>query len=466
MKKAFLTIIIWLIGILSVMAVNPRDMKFGPLQFKPSEPVRFVADNGMVVYFLEDHQLPVVSAAFYFKGGDIYDSPEKSGLAELTANLMRTGGAGDRTPDQVDQDLDFVAANISFNSGNEVLIVNMNCLRKDIHPVFGILADILIRPMFDSAKFSLEVSNKKDEILRQNDDPGQITRRVYYETVYKGHPYGRGPTLASMGLITRDDVIPQHRMYYTPDNSIVAITGDMTLDEVKALIGKYLKEWAKGTGRPAPPEMAVMKYTPGVYYAERDMNQAHIRIGHLGLDDKNPDRYAMDIMNFALGGGGFSSRMTGLIRTTAGLAYSVGTYSYNRPYGGTFFAYCQTRADATGQALKMMLDIIRQVKNEGITADEMNLARESIINSFVFGYDTPAKIVSDKAYKELMGFPSDQMEKDLAAYHAVTLEDCNRVAREYLKPDSMVIIITGNKEMFDQPLEAFGPVTDVSLEIK
>jgi len=465
MKKTMFILTVLLMAGISILATSPRDLKFDPLQFKPPEPERFVTDNGIVVYFLEDHQLPVVTASAYFKGGEAYDSPGKAGLADLTANLLRSGGAGERTPVQVDEDLDFVDAGVTTSASNETILVNMNTLKKDVDMVFEIMSDIIIRPRFDSAKMELEISNLKNGIIRQNDDPGTVTRRIYYETVYKAHPYGQNPTLSTVGTISRNDIMAQHDEYYTPDNCYMAIAGDMTIDEVKELIEKYFSDWKKGNDDIVSPSMAVMNYTPGVYYAKRDMNQAHIRFGQMGLDSKNPDRYAMDVMNFALGGGGFSSRMTNMVRTTSGLAYSVGTYAYNRPFGGTFFAYCQTRAEAAGKALRMMLDIIKDVKENGITEDELKLAKESIINGYVFGYDTPSKIVNDRAYKDLLGFPPDQLERDLKAYQAVTLADCNRVAQKYLEPDKMVIIITGNRELFDEPLEDFGPVTRVSLEI-
>jgi predicted Zn-dependent peptidase len=439
-------------------------MTFPPLKFQPPEPVRFVTDNGLVVFFLEDHQLPVLTATAFLHGGSAYDPPGKAGLAEVTAQLLRSGGAGQRSPEQVDEDLDFVATRISSSASDDQLSLNVNAMKKDAELAFEILSDMIISPMFDTGKVSLELSNKAEEIRRQNDDPGQVTRRIYYQTVYTGHPYGVFPTLATIGNISRDDILSQHRKYYSPDNCILAVSGDMTLEEIKRLVNKYLGGWQKSGVTIQTPAMATMQYMPGVYYVERDINQANIRLGHLGMDIKNPDRYAVDVMNFILGSGGFVSRMANQVRTTAGLAYSVGTYTYNRPLMGTFFAYCMTRADAMAQATRMILDIINEVKENGITTEEMDLAKESIINNFVFNYDTPGKIVSAQAYFEFYHFPPDQLEKDVEALQAVTLEDCTRVAKEYLSPDKLAIVIVGNKELFDQSPNTFGPVTEVSLE--
>jgi predicted Zn-dependent peptidase len=246
----------------------------------------------------------------------------------------------------------------------------------------------------------------------------------------------------------------------------MAISGDLTVDEIKDYIKRYFDSWKK-SGIPVEPlPKAETKFTPGVYYAEKDMNQANIRFGHLSLDNKNPDRFAMELVNFALGGGGFTSRLTGEVRTTAGLAYSVGSYFYIRPYTGCLFGYCLTRADAMSQAVQMMLDIIDGVRENGITEEELTIARESIINSYIFNYDTPQELVAARAFLEFRGFPPDQLQKNIEAYKKVTLEDCRRVAGKYLDTKDIAVVITGNKELFDKPLETFGPVTAVSMEIK
>ena len=464
-KYLFIALAVLLIAA-SVFAQNPRDLKFSELKFNPAEPVRFTTDNGMTVYFLEYHELPVVTLTAYFHGGEVYDPADKTGLSELTAQLIRTGGAGKRTADQVDQDLDFIGATIGSNSDNDMLSMYMRVLKKDAPVGFEILSDMMIRPAFAQDKLAMEASNKQDEIRRQNDDSWSISRRVFYQTVYQGHPYGDFPTLASVGNITRDDVVAQHKRFYRPNNCILAIAGDMTTDEAKATVKKYFGSWKKSDDKIEDAPHASMQYKPGVYYAEKDINQANIRLGHLSIDEKNPDRFALEVMNFALGGGGFSSRLTGQVRTTAGLAYSVGSYEFIRPLGGCFFGYCLTRAETMSQAVGMMIAIIDTVQQNGISQEEMDLAKESILNSYVFDYDTPSELVAAKAMLELRGYSQDQLKKNLEGYKKVTLADCSRVAKEYLKTSDLAIVVTGNKEMFDKPLETFGTVTTVPMEIK
>ncbi|MFZ5980954.1 MAG: M16 family metallopeptidase [Candidatus Zixiibacteriota bacterium] len=467
MKSKILTVTLVLMMLaLAAGAENPRDMKFSELTFDPAVPERFVADNGLVVFFLEYHELPVVSFTAYFKGGEAYDAPDKAGLTGVTAELIRTGGAGSRDPETVDQDLDFFGTRISSASAADNLTVSMQTLKKDISLGFEILADMLVEPRFDSAKMALEISNRQDQIRRQNDNPWDISRRVFYQTVYTGHPYGRFATLASLSNLTRDDILKQHQKFYAPDNCIMAISGDLTAAEVKDIISRYFSNWTKSGAAIEPLAPAETRYAPGVYYAEKDMNQANIRFGTLSLDDKNPDRYALELVNFALGGGGFTSRLTGEVRTTAGLAYSVGSILMVRPCTGCLFGYCLTRADAMSQAVQMMLDIVKEVKADGITEEELTLARESLINSYIFDYDTPQELTAAYAYQELRGFPPDQLQRNLEEYKKVTLADCRRVAAKYLDTENIALVITGNKDLFDKPLETFGRVTAVSMEIK
>lgn len=466
--KIFLILTVLFTG--SSFAEHPRDMTFAPLAFDPPEPVRFETDNGIIVYFLEDHQLPVLTFSAYFHGGKVQDTKDKVGLTEITATLLRNGGAGNRAPEKVDEDLDFVGISMNSNADDEYFSIEMRLLKKDTDTGFEILSDMLMKPVFDSAKLELELSNQKDEIKRQNDDPRDIGRRVYYQTVYGDHPYGFYPTLGSINNIVRDDVITWHKKFYNPDNCIMAISGDKTIDEIKTTIKKYFGDWEKSGTKIENPAPAQMKYKPGLYYAEKNINQANIRFGFLCMTDKNPDRFAMEITNFALGGGGFSSRLTQQVRTAAGLAYSVGTYFFNRPLTGTLFGYCLTKANQLSQALGMMMEIITDVKENGITSEEMELAKESIINSYVFNYDTPSRLVNARAMLELGGFPPDQLQKDLEQYQAVTLEKCNEVAKKYLDTDNMALIIVGSDQEFDVPLDSLNNsgnrVIKVSMEIK
>jgi predicted Zn-dependent peptidase len=441
-------------------------MKFDPIVFNPPLSDRYLADNGLIVHFLESRQLPIITLSAYFHGGSAYDPLKKAGLADITAELMRSGGAGDRTPDEVDFDLDFAPISISSTAQSDFFRVRMRALKKDAEQAFEILADIIRRPAFDSTKLDLALSNKKDEIRRQNDDPFDISSRVLFQTVYSKHPYGVYPTLESIDNISRNDVLEYHNKYYQPDNCIISISGDLSYREVQNLISKYFGNWPKSNIDLPSVDEAAMNYQPGVYYAEKDINQANIMLGHLAMTNKNPDRYAFEVVNFALGGGGFTSRLMKELRNTAGLAYAVGTYMRLYPFMGFFAGYCQTKSESMSQAMTMILDIISDVQKNGITIEEMTIAKESIINSYVFDFDKPSELINTRALNELRGFPPDQIQKTLEAYQAVTLEQCNNVAQFYLNPDNLAIVITGNKEQFDKPPDTFGTVTVVPMEIK
>ncbi|HSH00271.1 MAG TPA: pitrilysin family protein, partial [candidate division Zixibacteria bacterium] len=334
--------------------------------------------------------------------------------------------------------------------------------------VFELLGVLLTQPRFDSARFMLEVSNKQEQVRRQFDSPTGATRVLYYQTVYGGKLYGRYPTLASLEALTLDAVRRTYQKVYTPALGIAAISGDLTRAELEAALKQGLGAWQgqRAFERPvAQPLVDERLPPPGVYYAYKNINQTSLRLGHLTDLFENPDRHAVRIMNYAVGVG-FTGRLTAKVRSEAGLAYSVGGYFVNRPKRGSYFAYCQTKADATGQALRMILDVLQDVQTNGITEEEFTHSKESILNSFVFEYETPHQVAESVAENLFYGFPADQTDQDLAALQAVTFADCQRVARQYYRPQDFRIVVVGDTAQMDQPLSDFGSVTELSLEIK
>ncbi|MCH9031201.1 MAG: insulinase family protein [candidate division Zixibacteria bacterium] len=443
---------------------DPREMQSELLIFEAPAVEIFTTDNGIKVVFLENHELPVVRLTMYFPGGGYYDQTLQVGLSEITASLLRSGGAGNKSAEQVDEALDFLGASISSGDEADRLTISMRTLKKDFAEVFAIMADILTAPLFDSAKLEIEKSNRIDRIRRQFDSPTGATRHLFYKTVYDGHGYGNYPTITSVNAINQSLVKSQYKGKYKPNNCYLAISGDLSLDEIKQALSERLGKWSgpdvtDQTQKPLPPAK------PGIYYAKKDISQTSFRLGHRVSLFHNDDRHAARIMNYALGVG-FTSRLTTKIRSEAGLAYSVGSYFVRRQMGGVFFSFCQSRADATGQALDMILEIITNVHENGITEKEFKDSKEAILNSFVFEYETPHQIAEQVASDLLYGFAENQTELDLEALKAVTWKDCNRTAAEYLHPDSFVIVVVGDTARFDKPLSSFGKVNTLSLEIE
>ncbi len=449
-------------------AQDPRKIVAPELELSAPTPEQFALENGLRVVFLQSSELPVVRMTLMFPGGSVSEAADLAGVSGITANLLRTGGAGSLKAEEIDERLDFLGASISSTAGGDNHKLTLRCLKKDLAEVFDLFSLILREPVLDSAKLALEVSNKSDEIRRQYDSPTGATRTLFYRTVFGDMLYGRYPTLESVASISGQSVKFTYNRVYTPSRGILAVSGDLTRKELEDLLNTSVGSW-KGTRilqRPipvVPSEEDLPK--SGVYYAYKDISQTSIRLGHLTQLFDSPDRHAVRIMNYVVGVG-FAGRLTAKIRSEAGLAYSVGGYFVNRPTYGSYFAYCQTKAEATGQALQMIVDVLSEAKENGITQKEFARAKESILNSFVFEYETPHQVAQAVAESVFYGFPSEQTALDLEALKSVTLADCNRVAKEYYRVEDFRIVVVGDTAQMDQPLSDFGVVTEISLEVE
>ena len=456
------------VALVSVLfAISPaqdyESLEISELKFEPPAVERFELDNGLVVYFYEDHNLPVVALNALFRTGEIYVPAANAGLAELFGTVLRTGGTSSMSPDEFDEKLDFVGAHLRSTCGTESGNVNLRILKKDVDLGLTVMSEMLTDPLFDSEKLEIARENKLEEIKRENDDPNTITRREFYRKLFPDHPYGRSAIGETVASVTQSDLVDFHEKFYHPDNCIMALSGDLTKDEAESLIKTHFGGWSKsGLALPEFPQISDSEL--GVYYFHKDLNQTSFRIGHQGISRSNPDRYAVQVMNFVLGGGGFMSRMTNRVRVQEGLAYSVGSNFYQMDKSGSFYSYCQTKAEATAKAIELMMSVIREFIEQGATEKELEGAKNSILNSDIFNYATPHQIVVQQAMLEYHGFPPDQLTKRVEAIKAVTLEDVKAAAEQYLHLDNLIFIVVGNDALFDKPLTTFGEVTRIEID--
>jgi predicted Zn-dependent peptidase len=304
-----------------------------------------------------------------------------------------------------------------------------------------------------------------ETIRRQNDDPKELGDRELNKAIYAGHPLGILPTAASVAAIKREDLLAFHRRFVRPDTMILAVAGDFDrtslLSSLNQLIGSVHVE-----GELQLPEIpqVTLQFAPAVLHAPKQINQSVIRLGHLGITKDDPDLYAIRVLDFILGGS-FTSRLMMEIRTNQGLAYNVGShFEVGRRFIGSFTAETETRAEATGTTISLMLSLIEGVRKEAVTEQELKLARESIINSFLFGFTTPASIVVQQARLEFYGYQPDFLERYRERIAAVTREDILRAAKKHVHSDAFKLVVVGDQRHFDKPLSSFGRVT--ALELK
>ncbi len=445
-----------------------KDLKFPPLKpIKLPKVKRTVLPNGMIVLLVEDHELPLIEASMRIGVGGVYDPADKVGLASVTGEVMRTGGSTSRSGDEIDDALEQVGAVVEVGIGRTSGYATLSALKEHANLAFGILADILEHPAFPEDKIELAKIEQRSAIARRNDDPMQVIMREFTKLIYgPDSPYARHPEYATIDRISRADLVAFHRRFFHPNNVILGVWGDFKTDEMIARLQKVFGGWQKVRfQRPSLPPVKYA-YDYSVNYIEKpELSQSYIMLGHIGGIRKNPDYFSWIVLNEILGGG-FSSRLVRNVRSRMGLAYSVfGAYGANYDYPGMFYVGCQTKLGTTVKAIRAMLQQVRDIRDNGITEDELKLAKDSFLNSFVFNFDTRREIVERLMTYEYYGYPKDFLTRIRKGVEKVTKEDVQRVAQKYLHPDKVRILVEGNQKGFDEPLSALGKVHTIDITI-
>ncbi|MDY7032598.1 MAG: pitrilysin family protein [Thermodesulfobacteriota bacterium] len=446
------------------MSGHPRDMSFTPLTFAPPKGDRITLNNGMVLYVLEDQELPLFNLSAVIRTGSIYDPTERVGLAQLTGKVMRTGGTKLMEPDEINDQLEYIAGSVEIGIGRESGSASLSVMKKDIDFGLKIFSDILMNPRFDQSKLDLAKKQKIEAIRRRNDNPSDIAFREFRRVLYKGNPRGRISTFESINAITRQDLIEFHDKFFRPGNMLFAVSGDFKKDVIIKKLEQTFQGWRKSPVSITEAPLPEYSLKRSIHYAFKDVSQSTIVLGHLAVSKTDPDYYPFTVLNFILGGGGFNSRLTSEIRSNRGLAYSVGSFYRGDVEYGVFAAICMTKSSTTYQAISLIEKIITETKENGVTEEELTWAKESIINKFIFTFTSSASVVNQQMWLEYDKLPDDYLQKYQENVSLVTHEDIRRVAKKYLHPDKSLFVIVGNGEAFDKPLSLLGEVTEIELK--
>lgn len=445
-----------------------EELKYPPLgDIEIPDIERVTLANGMQLLLLEDHELPLISASAVIRTGSAYEPADKIGLANITGNVMRTGGTANKTGDQIDEELEQIAASVSTGISVDAGYASMSVLKEDVDTALSILADVLINPAFPQDKIELAKIQHRSSINRRNDNMSQIASREYRKLIYgPDSVYARHTEYATIDNITRDDLVAFHGKYYHPNNMIIAIWGDFETKEMVKKIEQAFKGWKKTEVELEPMPEVTYDFRPTVnVVSKEDVHQSAIYMGHIGGLMSDPDYFPLILMNQILGSG-FTSRLFKNVRSREGLAYSVsGNYGsgYVRP--GVFAVRCQTKSESTVYAIRAMSEEVKKMTEEQVTDEEMNLAKERFLNTFVFNFDSKGRIIQRLLTYEYFGYPADFLQKIKTNVEKVTKADVLRVAREHLRPDKMQFLAVGRPEDFDQPLSVLGPVREVDITI-
>ncbi len=447
-----------------------QSMKFPPLDFKVPEVgvdvERLVLDNGMILYLKEDHSSPQVDIVGIIRTGSAYESRDYFGVAEITGSVMRTGGTKGLSPDQLNEKLDFMAASLETSIDTETGNIHLNVISSQLEPAFELMARVLREPAFNEREIELARSQIKLALIRRNEQASNIGQLEFYSRLYPDYSYSWEHDWEFVKSITRQDLIEWHQRFYHPDNMMFAVVGDFDRDEMIALFNRHFAQWPKKEKFPQRLQKVEFQFYPGVFFARKNISQSYIRMGHLGVRRNNPDRYAIEVMDYILGSGGFGSLLVERVRSDAGLAYSVGSY-FNTEGDeiGTMGAVSSTRTDATIRATKLMMDTIGEIRTKKVSRERLDAAKDALTNSFLFKFQDPLSRTARLMMLEYYDLPMDYYQGCLQGYASVTADDVLRVAEKYIQPDKMTIIIVGDVDNFDEPLENLGyPVEEIILE--
>jgi len=428
---------------------------------------RVTLANGMRLFLLEDHELPLISISVRIRTGSVHEPAEKVGLASITGEVMRTGGTTAKTGDQIDEELESIAASVETGIGLNSGSASMSVLKQDLDTGLAVLADVLMNPAFRQDKIELAKMQYRSMISRRNDDVGSIAGREYSKLIYgPASVYARQEEYATIDAISRDDLVAFHKKFYGPNNAMLAVWGDFDAKQMTEKIEKAFEGWQKvDLDLPKTPQVEYEFRKTVNVIAKDDVNQSNIYLGHIGGLMSDPDYFALIVMNRILGGG-FTGRLFKNVRSREGLAYSVfGAYSANFEYPGEFYVGCQTKSESTVYAIRAMLKEVEKMQESEVTDEELALAKDSFLNSFVFNFDSKGEIVNRLMTYEYFGYPSDFLQKTKESVEKVTKADVLRVARKHLKPDKVQILAVGRPQDFDQPLSELGPVNEIDITI-
>lgn len=445
------------------------ELEFAPLpEIKLPEYTRYKLDNGMVVYLMEDHELPLVGGTALIRTGDRFEPIDKVGLGGLVGEVMRTGGTTQHSGDELNQLLEQRAASVETGIGTTSGSASFSALAEDLDMVFDLFAQVIQKPVFAPEKLELGKRQEAGQIARRNDDPNGIAGREFSKLIYGDKsPYARTVEYQTLNNISREDLVTFYEKYFHPENMILGIIGDFDSAKMRSRIQEKFGNWTSASKalQPAVPPASQEKQKGIFFVNQPQLTQSNVRIGHLGGQFNNPDNAALSVLNRVMNG--FGGRLFNEVRSRQGLAYSVfGAWNPSYDYPGVFLAGGQTRSNATVPFIQGILSEIEKLRTEPVTQKELTFAKDEVLNSFVFNFQDPGQTLSRLMRYEYYGYPADFLFRYQQGVKATTVEDVQRVAKKYLQPDKLVTLVVGNASAIVPPLTTLSPeVTSLDITI-
>lgn len=445
---------------------HPRELSAPPaLAFKMPKPVMFTLGNGIQVAYIQDTELPLVWVLGYFRGGSLYEPAAKAGLAQLTATVLRTGGTKTRGGDQINEELEFIAATVEAMGGSEFMTTTGSALKKDFAKLMEVYADLVMNPAFPQDKLDLARNQSLESMRRRWDQPFQVANMLFQEKLYGADsPYGRRATPATLKAVTREDLAAFHKRLFAPNNLMLGVAGDVPIDQVKTALNRVFKGWTKMKVDLPEPAPLTERADGTIYYAYKDTPQANMFLGHLGVRRNGPDQYKLEVLNNIFGGGGFTARLMKELRSNRGLTYGIYGEVADGRDRGSFMVGSQLKAAQFTEALGLIKGIIQDLQTKPVTDEEIETAKNSIINSFVFNFEQKNRILSQVMTLKLQGFADSYFDTYIDNIRKVTKQDVLEAAKKYMDPAKMIVMVVGDEKKFDKPLSSAGKVKEIDLK--
>lgn len=448
---------------------DPSRIKTPPIGRIPAiRPERVALPNGVVVFLLEEHTLPVVSGQAYVRSSPTLVPADRTGLADIAGEVMRSGGTAAHGGDWLDDRLAAIGATLNTSIDVDLAGAQFRCLSENTSELVALWAEVMRQPAFPDDKIELSKVGMRRAIASRNDELFPLLSRTAVQAVFgKDNPYAREPEYATVEPVSAADCRALHAKLFVPERLVLAVYGDFRTADMKKLLAARFGDWKKsGTPTPVPPE-APRSLKPKLVFAPKDdVTQSGILLAQVGSRADDPDFAAMQVLEQGLGGG-FQSRMFNHIRTQRGLAYRTGANAgteFAQP--GVFRAYSLTKSESTMTALDLVREEVRRVTQAPFSPEELDIAKQSVVNGFVFNFEDPSQVLFRSAYYEVLGYPADFLQRYQKALDAVTGQGVLDAARRKITPDAQVAVIVGREKDFDRALETAGlPVErwDVSI---
>jgi len=409
-------------------------------------PKRAVLDNGMVLLTSEQRALPMVAIEILIDAGSRHETANQAGLANLTSRLL-TYGTKRRSALEISDTLDFIGASLTTGASENVATISLTILKKDLPTGLELLAEILTSSTFPQAEIDRQKQAIIAAIKAQEEDPGAVAGRAFAAALFPGSPYGRPVegTEASVKTLQQLSIKEFFMRHYRPNRSIMAVVGDVSEEEITRALNQAFHGWSKGTAS-APPSAPSNIGAPQTLRLQKELTQANIILGHNGMARGHPDYYAIQVMNYILGGGDFSSRAMDSIRNERGLAYSVYSFFGADKSHGTFQFVMQTKSESALEAIRIAQEEIRRMREELVSEQELSDAKNYLTGSFPLRFDTNRKVAGFLTQVEWFGLGLDYPDRYGELIGKVSREDIQRVARQFLQPDKLITVIVGNQK--------------------